>query len=152
MNRRTLLQTLTAATLLPASTWAAPFSEEKMSPMKDSPAPASTAVYELRIYHVYEGKLDDLLRRFRDHTMQLFEKHGIKNVAYWTPTDEPLKGKTLVYMLAHPSRDAATANWQAFRDDPEWQSVRDKSEANGKLVEKIDSTFLAMTEFSPPLR
>ena len=123
-----------------------------MSPMKDSPAPASTAVYELRIYHVYEGKLDDLLRRFRAHTIQLFEQHGIKNVAYWTPTDEPLKGKTLVYMLAHPSRDAATANWQAFRDDPEWQSVRDKSEASGKLVEKIDSTFLAMTEFSPPLR
>jgi NIPSNAP len=123
-----------------------------MSPKKDSPAPASTAVYELRIYHVNEGKLDDLLGRFRDHTMQLFEKHGMKNVAYWTPTDDPLKGKTLVYMLAHPSRDAATANWQAFRDDPEWQSVRDKSEANGKLVEKIDSTFLAMTEFSPPLR
>ena len=92
---------------------------------------------------------DDLLRRFRDHTIRLFEKHGIKNIAYWTPTDEPLKGKTLVYMLAHPNRDAATANWQAFRDDPEWQSVRDKSESNGKLVEKIDSTFLVLTDFSP---
>jgi len=113
--------------------------------------PSSTTVYELRIYHAYEGKLGELLARFRDHTMQLFEKHGIKNVAYWTPTDDPLKGKTLVYMLAHPSREAATANWQAFRDDPEWQSVRDKSEANGKLVEKIDSTFLALTDFSPPL-
>lgn len=122
-----------------------------MSPRKDSHAPAGTSVYELRIYHVFEGKLDDLLRRFRDHTMQLFEKHGMKNVAYWTPTDEPLKGKTLVYMLAHPSREAATSNWQAFRDDLEWQTVRDKSEANGKLVEKIDSTFLAMTDFSPPL-
>ena len=113
--------------------------------------PSSTTIYELRIYHVYEGKLGELLARFRDHTMKLFEKHGIKNVAYWTPTDDPLKGKTLVYMLAHPSREAATANWQAFRDDPDWQSVRDKSEANGKLVEKIDSTFLAMTEFSPAL-
>ncbi len=68
-----------------------------------------------------------------------------------TPTDEPLKGKTLVYILAHPSRDAATANWQAFREDPEWQGVRDKSEANGKLVEKIDSTFLVLTDFSPKL-
>jgi hypothetical protein len=113
--------------------------------------PSSTTVYELRIYHVYEGKLGELLARFRDHTMKLFEKHGIKNVAYWTPTDEPLKGKTLVYMLAHPSREAATANWQAFRDDPDWQSVRDKSEASGKLVEKIDSTYLALTDFSPPL-
>lgn len=122
-----------------------------MSPKKDSPLPAATTVYELRIYHVIEGKLDDLLRRFRDHTTQLFEKHGMKNVAYWTPTDDPLKGKTLVYILEHPSREAATTNWQAFRDDPEWQSVRDKSEANGKLVEKIDSTFLAMTDFSTPL-
>jgi len=60
-------------------------------------------VYELRIYHTFEGKLDDLLARFRDHTMKLFEKHGMKNVAYWTPTDDPLKGKTLVYILAHPA-------------------------------------------------
>ena len=109
----------------------------------------STTVYELRVYHASEGKLDDLLRRFRDHTVTLFEKHGIKNVAYWTPTDEPLKGKTLVYMLMHPSREAAKVNWKAFQDDPEWQSVKEKSEANGKLVEKIDSTYLALTDFSP---
>jgi hypothetical protein len=152
MKRRTLLQALPAAALFPSALWAASSLDKLGSPKKEGPMPSSTTVYELRIYHTYEGKLDDLLRRFRDHTMQLFEKHGIKNVAYWTPTDEPLKGKTLVYMLAHPSREAATANWQSFREDPEWQSVRDKSEANGKLVEKIDSTFLALTEFSPPLR
>jgi hypothetical protein len=145
MKRRELLQTLPVAALLPTAAWAASHLEEAGS------GQTSTTVYELRIYHTYEGKLDDLLRRFREHTMKLFEKHGIKNVAYWTPTDEPLKGKTLVYLLAHPSREAATANWQAFRDDPEWQSVRDKSEANGKLVEKIESTFLALTDFSPPL-
>ena len=146
MKRRTLLQSLPATALLPAAAWA--------SSLGDKPGPglASTAVYELRVYHTYEGKLNDLLRRFREHTTKLFEKHGIKNVAYWTPTDEPLKGKTLIYILAHPSRDAATANWQAFRDDPEWQSVRDKSEANGKIVEKIDSTFLALTDFSPQPR
>ena len=109
-------------------------------------------VYELRVYHTFEGKLDDLLRRFREHTMQLFEKHGIKNVAYWTPTEEPLKGKTLFYIIAHPSREAATANWKAFGEDPEWQAVRDKSEAHGKIVEKVDSTFLTLTDFSPPLR
>ena len=106
-------------------------------------------VYELRVYHTYEGKLDDLLRRFRDHTMRLFEKHGIHNVAYWTPIDEPLKGRTLFYILAHPSREAATAIWDAFRNDPEWQAARDKSEANGKLVEKVESTFLSLTDFSP---
>ncbi|HET8924243.1 MAG TPA: NIPSNAP family protein [Candidatus Acidoferrum sp.] len=114
--------------------------------------PTSAAVYELRVYHAYEGKLDDLLARFRDHTMALFEKHGMRSIAYWTPTDEPLKGKTLVYILAHPSREAADANWKAFRDDLEWKSVQAKSEANGKLAEKIESTFMALTEFSPPLR
>src|SRR6202040_3915599 len=143
MKRRTLLQTISAAALLPSASWASAQQE------KAGPGKTSTSVYELRVYHAYEGKLEDLLRRFREHTVQIFEKHGIKSVAYWTPTDEPLKGKTLIYILAHPSRDAATANWQAFRDDPEWQSVRDKSEANGKLVEKIESTFLVLTDFSP---
>src|ERR1044072_9560232 len=112
------------------------------------PAEPSTMVYELRVYHTYEGKLDDLLKRFREHTMTLFEKHGMKNIAYWTPNDDPLKGKTLIYILAHPSREAATANWDAFRNDPDWVSVRDKSEANGKIVEKVDSTYMTMTDFS----
>jgi hypothetical protein len=140
-----LLQSLPAAALLPATAWA---SSEREKP---GPGQTSTAVYELRVYHSYEGKLDDLLRRFREHTMQLFEKHGIKNIAYLTPTDEPLKGKTLIYIIAHPSREAAAANWKAFGDDPEWKSVRDKSEANGKIVEKVDSTYLVLTDFSPPL-
>jgi hypothetical protein len=139
MNRRTLLQSLPSAALLRTAAW-------------PEAAQSGTTVYELRVYHTYEGKLDDLLRRFREHTMQLFEKHGIKNVAYWTPTEEPLKGKTLFYIIAHPSRETATANWKAFGDDPEWQAVRDKSEANGKIVEKVDSTFLSLTDFSPPLR
>ena len=146
MKRRSLLQSLPAAALLPASAWAS------LQQEKADAGQTSTMIYELRIYHAYEGKLDDLLRRFREHTTKLFEKHGIKNVAYWTPTDEPLKGKTLVYILAHPSRDAATANWKAFREDPEWISVRDKSEENGKLVEKVEPTFLEMTDFSPRLR
>lgn len=150
MKRRTLLQSLPSAALLPAASWVS-FPGNS----RDSVAPdqgASTKVYELRVYHTYEGKLDDLLRRFREHTMQIFEKHGIHNVAYWTPTDDPLKGKTLFYILAHPSREAATANWKAFRDDPEWQEVQKKSEANGKLVEEVDSTFLTLTDFSPAIR
>ncbi len=118
---------------------------------KTGSAQTSTFVYDLRVYHAYEGKLDDLLTRFREHTTRLFEKHGMKNIVYWTPTDDPLKGKTLFYVIAHPSRDAAAANWKAFGEDPEWQSVRDKSEANGKLVEKIESTFLVLTDFSPAL-
>jgi NIPSNAP protein len=143
MKRRTLLQSLPAVAFLPTADW--------LAAAQAASAPSTTTVYELRVYHTYEGKLDDLLRRFREHTVKLFEKHGMKNVAYWTPTDEPLKGKTLVYILAHPSREAATANWKAFGEDPEWKSVRDKSEENGKIVEKVDSTFLAMTDFSPKL-
>ena len=150
MNRRTLLQSLPAAALLPSAAW--PMSIHKPSPNEENAMPSSSPVYELRIYHVNEGKLDDLLRRFRDHTIALFNKHHMKSLAFWTPTDDPLKGKTLVYILEHPSREAATSNWQAFRDDPEWQSVRDKSEVNGKLADHIDSTFLALTDFSPPLR
>jgi hypothetical protein len=145
MKRRTLLQSLPAIAMLPPAVWRTSAREQAGSGQTAGP------VYELRVYHTYEGKLDDLLRRFREHTVKLFEKHGIKNVAYWTPTDEPLKGKTLFYILAHPSREAAAANWKAFGDDPEWQSVREKSEANGKLVEKIDSTYLLLTDFSPPL-
>ena len=150
MNRRALLQSIPAATLLPTAAWAAAHNSRARE--DSAPPQSSTTVYELRVYHTYEGKLDDLLRRFREHTMQLFEKHGIKNIAYWTPTDDPLKGKTLFYIIAHPSREAATANWQAFRDDPDWKSVQAKSEANGKLVEKVDSTFLTLTDFSPPVR
>lgn len=145
MDRRDLLQALPAIALLPAAAWAAEQSEQAKS------TGSAATVYELRVYHVNEGKLDDLLKRFRDHTMQLFEKHGIKNLAYWTPLDDPLKGKTLIYILVHPSREAATTNWNAFRDDPEWQRVRDTSEANGKLVDKIDSTFMTLTDFSPAL-
>jgi len=111
----------------------------------------STAVYELRVYHVVAGKIQDLVNRFRDDTMRIFAKHGMKSVAYWSPVEEPAKSNTFVYILQHPSREAATANWRSFQDDPEWKSVKAKSEANGKLVEKIDSTFLRLTDFSPRL-
>ena len=143
MKRRTLLQ---AAPFLPATLWAAS-QQDKANPM-----PSSTVVYELRIYHAAPGKLAELLARFRDHTIKLFDRHGIKSVAYWTPVEEPQKSNTLVYILQHPSREEAAANWKSFQDDSEWKSVRDKSEVNGKLTEKIDSTFLVLTDFSPPLR
>ena len=108
-------------------------------------------VYELRVYHANEGKLDALLARFRDHTVAIFNRHGLKSVAYWTPTDEPLKGKTLIYILKHPSREAATANWKSFHDDPDWVKVSTASEVNGKLVEKVDSTYMTLTDFSPAI-
>jgi hypothetical protein len=114
-------------------------------------ASGSDAVFELRVYHTYDGKLDDLMARFRNHTITIFNRHSMESVAYWTPLDDPLKGKTLFYILKHPSREAATANWAAFHDDPEWKQVSAASEANGKLVEKVDSTFLKLTDFSRKL-
>ena len=112
----------------------------------------SAKVYELRIYHVVPGKLDSLVARFRDHTDALFAKHGMKSIAYWTALDEPVKSSTFFYILEHPSREAASANWKAFQDDAEWKSVKAKSEENGKLAEKIDSTFLTLTDFPRPVR
>lgn len=111
----------------------------------------AATVFELRVYHAAEGRLPALLARFRDHTDKLFARHGITSVAYWTPTDEPLKDHTLFYILKFPSREEATKRWKAFQDDPEWIKVKSESEANGKLVDKIDSTFLQRTDFSPKL-
>jgi hypothetical protein len=145
MKRRTLLQSFPVAALLPASLWADARHDRGNSTQ------SSTIVYELRVYHAPPGKLPELLARFREHTLKLFEKHGIKSIAYWTPTDEPEKTNTLIYLLQHPSRELATANWKSFQDDPEWKSVHEKSELNGKLVDKIDSTFLTLTDFSPHL-
>ena len=68
---------------------------------------AADRVYELRTYTAPEGKLDDLLARFRNHTMRIFEKHGMANVGYWLPQDETLRRNTLVYLISHPSREAA---------------------------------------------
>ena len=110
----------------------------------------SGGIFELRVYHCFDGKLPGLLKRFREHTMALFERHGITNVAYWTPVDDgELKGKTLFYVIKYPSREEATIRWKAFANDPEWKAVSAASEADGKLVEHVDSTFLEMTDFSP---
>jgi hypothetical protein len=111
-------------------------------------AQSSGHVYELRTYTCNEGKLPDLLKRFRDHTMEIFERHHMHNVGYWIPAEEPLHSTTLIYMISHESREAATANWKAFRDDPEWQKVSKDSEANGKIVKKIDSIFMSPADFS----
>ena len=115
------------------------------------PASSST-VYELRVYHAVEGKLPDLLARFRDHTDKLFARHGMKSVAYWVPDDEPAKSNMLIYILEHPSREAAKTNWQAFQDDPEWKAVREKSEAPGKIVDHVGSTDMSRTDFSKQLK
>lgn len=103
-------------------------------------------VYELRTYTTVDGRLDALNARFRDYTMKLFEKHGMKNVIYLTPIDKP---NTLVYLIAHKSKDAASESFKAFRADAEWNAAREASEKDGKIVEKVESVFLNPTDYSP---
>jgi len=108
-------------------------------------AQASTRIFELRTYTTHEGKLDDLQARFRNHTTKIFEKHGMTNVGYWVPREQP---NTLVYILAYPSRDAATKAWDGFRKDADWIAARTASEANGPIVAKVVSVFMDPTNFS----
>lgn len=105
-------------------------------------------VFELRTYTTHENKLPELHERFEKHTRRLFEKHGMMNLAFWVPTDPELKDNTLTYILVHPSREAARANWKAFAEDPEWQRVYKASREQGPLVKHIDSTFMEPTHYS----
>ena len=130
----------------------------------DEPAAAQTAgaqaggasssagrYYEMRTYHVADGKMDALHARFRDHTLRLFKKHGIESVGYWTVSAKPGEGpkNTLVFLLAYPSREEQPKRWQAFANDPEWTKAKNESEREGPLVAKVEQTFLAPTDYSP---
>jgi NIPSNAP len=117
-------------------------------PVDRAQAQAQERVFELRTYTAHEGRLQDVVNRFRDHTRTYFDRHDMTSIGYWTPQDGPQSQNTLVYILAHPSRDAAKKNWDAFRADPDWQKARDASEANGKIVAKTESVFLVPTSFS----
>ncbi|MBN8730737.1 MAG: NIPSNAP family protein [Acidobacteria bacterium] len=109
----------------------------------------TSRVYELRTYTAAPGKIEALHARFRNHTLKLFEKHGMKNIAYWAPSDDPLKANTLIYVVAHESREAAKKSWDAFRVDPEWIKARDASEVGGKLTAKVESVYMEATDYSP---
>jgi NIPSNAP len=139
MNRREVLQGMGAAMMFSTASGLA----------AQAAGDAGGPVYELRIYHTFEGKLEPLLKRFREQETKIFERLGMHGVGYWTPDDEPLKGRTLVYMLRHKSRAAATESWAKFSKDPEWVKLKAESEANGAFVEKHDVTFMTLTDFSP---
>ena len=109
-----------------------------------------TRLFELRIYHAAPGKLDELNARFREYTSALFEKHGMENLGYWVPLDN--KDNKLVYILAYASREAREASWKAFMADPDWQKAHKESEANGKLVNKMDSIFMKAADYSPVIK
>jgi hypothetical protein len=140
MNRREFLATTavaaTAASCSPADA-------------ADAPA-ADTQCYELRTYYAAEGKLGALNDRFRNVTCALFTKHGMTNIGYWTPIDNP--DRKLYYILAFPNREAREASWKAFIADPDWKKPFAESEKNGRLVTKMESSILRATDYSPAVK
>ena len=106
-------------------------------------------VFELRTYTAPDGKLPLLQKRFRDHTMRIFEKHGMKNVGYWVPQDAPAKDNTLIYVISHASRDAAKKSWADFGADPEWKKVAAESQVDGRIVAGVVSVYMDATDYSP---
>jgi len=105
-------------------------------------------VYELRLYHVHEGKMDALKARFGDHTDAIFGRYNMKSIGYWVPEDAPSSQNLFIYILEHPSRQEAEKNWAAFHADPEWRKVKAESEAHGALVDHIDRYFMDPTSYS----
>ena len=108
-----------------------------------------TRVFELRTYTAAPSKIDALHARFRDHTITLFEKHHMTVIGFWSPTDAQQTNRQLVYLLAFPSQEAAAKSWKDFGADPVWKAVKEASEKDGKLVERIESVYLNPTDYSP---
>jgi hypothetical protein len=109
----------------------------------------SSRVFELRVYHTVPGKSQALQAEFRDKVTHLFAKHDLQAVGYWAPVDAPASDNTFIYILAHPSREDAKKHWAAFQADPAFQEIIKSQQGDGKLVEKIDFTYMAPTDFSP---
>ena len=110
---------------------------------------AQNRVFELRTYVCNEGKLEALKARFRDHTIRIFARHGMESIGYWIPQDPEKSKTTLIYVIAHKSREQATKNWAEFRADPEWQKVAGDSEKDGKILASAPtSVFMDPADFS----
>jgi hypothetical protein len=108
-----------------------------------------TRFFELRTYHAAPGKMEALHARFRDHTLKLFAKHGMTVIGFWSPAKPEDADKTLVYLLAFPSKEAREKSWKAFREDPDWLAAKEASEKDGKLVDSVDELYLNPTDYSP---
>jgi hypothetical protein len=111
--------------------------------------PAPAHIYELRTYTAADGKLDSVVARFRDNTIRIFNRHHMKSVGYWLPTEGDKAGKTLIYILEHANHEDALKNWAEFNTDPEWQKVKAESEKDGKIVTNAERVFMSATDFSP---
>lgn len=109
----------------------------------------SNRVFELRVYHAVPGKVPELETEFRDKVTKLFAKHDLKPIGFWKPVDGAYADNTFIYIIAHPSRDAAKEHWDAFRADPAFQAMMKAQQGDAKIVEKVDSTYMDPTNFSP---
>jgi hypothetical protein len=119
-----------------------------MQPASVLRAQGDSRVFELRTYTTPEGKLPNLNARFRDHTRRIFDKHGMTSIGYWVPQDAPDSQNTLIYIIAHKSREAAKKSWADFQADPEWQKVSAESQKDGRIVSKVVSVFMDPTDYS----
>jgi hypothetical protein len=106
-------------------------------------------VFELRIYHTVPGKVSALQAEFRDKVTKIFAKHDLKAVGYWAPADAPTADNTFIYILAHPNREEAKKHWAEFQADPAFQEMIKSQQGDAKVVEKVDSTYMDPTDFSP---
>jgi ureidoglycolate hydrolase len=111
-------------------------------------AKSGERVFELRTYTTHPGRLDALHTRFTNHTIGLFERHGMTNIGYFVPQDDPLAENTLIYVLAHDSREAAKASWAAFLADPDWQAAYQASISDGPIIDKLESVYMDATDYS----
>ena len=127
-----------------AAVWAGYAAHDAQGGKKDE-----ARVFEMRTYYAHPGKMQALHARFRDHTNKLFVKHGMTLVGFWRPIDEKQAEQKMIYILAFPSKEAADKSWDAFRNDPDWKTVRATSEKDGPLVAKVESVFLKATDYSP---
>ncbi|MBD5780223.1 NIPSNAP family protein [Pelagicoccus sp. NFK12] len=110
--------------------------------------PKDQRLFELRVYHPHEGKLEALHERFREHTLALFEKHGMQHVGYWVTDEDAAK---LVYIVAFEDEAERDLAWANFVEDPEWKAAYAESIVDGRLVQKIDSTLMRTTDYSPAI-
>jgi hypothetical protein len=140
MDRRDLMKAMGVAAMIPMTAGQELLAEDAVT---------DETVYELRIYHLNEGKQAPILDRFRTKETAIFARCGMHGVAYWVPTDEPPAGRTIIYLLRHKSRAAATESWAKFTADPEWVALKAETEKDGTFVKLHDVTFMKLTDFSP---
>lgn len=152
MNNRPftpLRRTLPLLTLLLLPLTACQPAGNEADASQESATQTEPRAYEMRIYTANEGKLDELEDRFRNYTTALFEEHGIENVGYWIPDDPERSHNTLIYIISYENRDVAQERWDAFYYSTEWQEIAERTNANGNLVQSVESVFMTPTDYSP---